>query len=83
MTSDRNPKADTPSTRRRRSEDPIAMGLRRLWTDVEDEAVPDDFLSLLDEIDTRRAQKASVAGSADGTAGEAGSADGTAGKGRA
>ena len=65
MTSDRNPKADTPSTRRRRSEDPIAMGLRRLWADVENEAVPDDFLSLLDEIDTRRTEAAPDTGGTD------------------
>jgi hypothetical protein len=31
------------------------MGLRRLWADVENEEIPEDFLNLLDEIDSRRA----------------------------
>lgn len=59
MTADRKPTppplAPAPAGRGRRDNDPITMGLRRLWADVESEEVPDDFLSLLDEIDSKRA----------------------------
>jgi RNA polymerase sigma-70 factor, ECF subfamily len=34
--------------------DPISSGLRKLWDDVALEPVPDDFLSLLDRIQTER-----------------------------
>ena len=58
MTSDHKPPPGVPASRAtaRKAEDPIAMGLRRLWADVESEAVPDDFLDLLDQIDSRRAE---------------------------
>ncbi|TPE63963.1 hypothetical protein FJQ54_03755 [Sandaracinobacter neustonicus] len=36
-------------------DDPISLGLRKLWAEVEREEVPDDFLDLLDQIDERRA----------------------------
>lgn len=39
---------------RRRAADPIASGLKRLWTDIENEPVPDEFFSLLDSIEERR-----------------------------
>ncbi|MGQ5700646.1 NepR family anti-sigma factor [Sandaracinobacteroides sp. A072] len=39
--------------RRGRSDDPISLGLRQLWADVENEPVPDDFLAILDAIDAR------------------------------
>lgn len=76
MTADRKPPPEIPASRpaTRRSDDPISMGLRRLWADVESEAVPDDFLDLLDQIDSRRAE-----GKADGGAdggGESGSGTG-------
>lgn len=41
--------------------DPIGTGLRQLWTDVENEPVPDDFLNLLDAIDQQRSQKVAQA----------------------
>lgn len=58
MTSDRKPPPAPPASRSsgRRTEDPIVMGLRRLWSEVESEGVPDDFLDLLDQIDSRRAE---------------------------
>ena len=58
MTADRKPPPDMPASRQasRRSDDPISMGLRRLWANVESEAVPDDFLNLLDQIDSRKAE---------------------------
>ena len=37
-------------TGRDRPTDPISRGLRKLWQDVALEPVPDDFLSLLDKI---------------------------------
>lgn len=57
----------------RAASDPIALGLRRLWSEVEKEAVPDDFLDLLDQIDERRSHEATSpdsepAGSKDGCA---------------
>ena len=48
------PLAPAPAARGRRDNDPITMGLRRLWADVESEEVPVDFLNLLDEIDSKR-----------------------------
>jgi hypothetical protein len=32
--------------------DPIASGLRQLWADVEREPVPEEFLDMLDRIDS-------------------------------
>lgn len=45
-----NPATGNPATG---APDPIALGLRKLWADVENEAVPDEFLALLDRIDDR------------------------------
>ena len=33
------------------TDDPVSMGLRKLWKDVEKEPIPDEFLALLDQID--------------------------------
>lgn len=43
----------SPAPRRRRlpTTDPVALGLRSLWRNAEQEALPDDFLDLLDQID--------------------------------
>ena len=72
MTSDHKPPPGVPASRAtdRKYEYPNAMGLRRLWADLESEAVPDDFLDLLDQIDSRRAE-----GKADGD-GDSGSGTG-------
>jgi hypothetical protein len=32
-------------------DDPVIAGLRRLWNDVENEPVPDEFLALLEQIE--------------------------------
>jgi hypothetical protein len=39
---------------RRHANDPVSLGLRKLWEQVEKEPVPDAFLALLDAIDTAR-----------------------------
>ena len=39
---------------RRHANDPVSLGLRKLWEQVEKEPVPDAFLNLLDAIDTAR-----------------------------
>jgi len=46
-----------PPTRRGRkySEDPVSLGLRKLWQSIENEPIPPEFLDLLDAIDTARA----------------------------
>jgi hypothetical protein len=38
------------------SDDPIVLGLKRLYDSVLDEAVPDDFMDLLGQIDAELAQ---------------------------
>lgn len=38
-------------------DDPIVMGLKRLYDSVLDEAVPDEFLSFLARIDQQTAEK--------------------------
>lgn len=38
--------------------DPISAGLKKLFETVADEAIPDDFLNLLDRIDAERAAQA-------------------------
>lgn len=35
----------------RYNNDPVSLGLRKLWQNVEQEAVPTEFLDLLDAID--------------------------------
>lgn len=47
---------NAPRTRRA-ADDPVAAGLRRLWSDVEAEPVPDEFLRLLDAIDEARTDR--------------------------
>jgi hypothetical protein len=37
-------------------DDPIVLGLKRLYDSVLDEAVPDDFMNLLGQIDATLAQ---------------------------
>lgn len=39
------------------SADPIAAGLRRLLASVSEEPVPDEFMRLLDELDSKRSGK--------------------------
>ncbi|PZU45045.1 MAG: hypothetical protein DI568_14310 [Sphingomonas sp.] len=34
-----------------RRDDPVTLGLKQLWADLEKEEVPDEFLDLLDQID--------------------------------
>jgi hypothetical protein len=41
----------------RYAQDPVSMGLRKLWQDVEMEPVPDEFLALLDAIDAAKTPK--------------------------
>lgn len=46
--------APVDGSRRRTSRytnDPVSLGLRKLWQNVEQEAVPAEFLDLLDAID--------------------------------
>jgi hypothetical protein len=38
----------------RYAQDPVSLGLRKLWQDVEKEPVPDEFLALLDAIDAAK-----------------------------
>lgn len=52
----------------RRADDPIALGLRKLWADVEQEDVPDHFLDLLDRIDDHRATAPSESSGAENPA---------------
>lgn len=50
--------AARPGTARRgrgAADDPLAAGLRKLWQDVEQEPVPEEFFDLLDAIDAVRA----------------------------
>lgn len=45
--------------------DPISAGLKKLFERVAEEPIPDEFLSMLDRIDTERATRdASTAGAA-------------------
>ena len=39
----------------RYTNDPVSLGLRKLWQNVEQEAVPAEFLDLLDAIDAASA----------------------------
>lgn len=50
------PDAAAVSKRRtgRYTNDPISLGLRKLWQNVEQEAVPAEFLDLLDAIDSAK-----------------------------
>jgi hypothetical protein len=50
------PKAPSAPVRRssRYAYDPVSLGLRKLWQDVEKEPVPDEFLALLDAIDAAK-----------------------------
>jgi hypothetical protein len=50
---------------RREDADPIADGLKRLWSEVEAEEVPEEFIELLDRID--RARDGATDGTQDGT----------------
>ncbi len=54
----------TPARRGRRvGDDPVSLGLRKLWQDVEHEPVPEEFLDLLDAIDAVRAPGDASSGS--------------------
>lgn len=52
----RPPKTQAAPVRRssRYAHDPVSLGLRKLWQDVEKEPVPDEFLALLDAIDAAK-----------------------------
>jgi hypothetical protein len=58
--------APKPATRRagRKADDPVSLGLRKLWENVEKEPVPDSMLALLDAIDAAH----NAAGAKDGDA---------------
>lgn len=38
----------------RRRQDPIGRKLRKIYTDVVEESVPDEFLAILEEAETRK-----------------------------
>ncbi len=46
--------AGRPGNGRVPAKDAISAGLRKLWAEVEDEPVPDDFMALLDKVDAAR-----------------------------
>lgn len=48
---DEPPAITSRPTRAPSRRDPISAGLRALWASLEDEPVPDDFLTLLDRMD--------------------------------
>jgi hypothetical protein len=54
------PLAAAKSGRRssRYAQDPVSLGLRKLWHELENEPVPAEFLDLLDAIDAARAAPA-------------------------
>lgn len=47
------PAGRPPGNMRQVASDPVTSGLRRMFAEIEDEPIPDDFLRLLDEIDVR------------------------------
>jgi hypothetical protein len=50
-----------PTAARRNSRyahDPVSLGLRKLWHELENEPVPAEFLDLLDAIDAARIEPA-------------------------
>ena len=51
------PPVDSRTARRR--QDPIGRRLRKMYTDVVDESVPNDFLSFLEEADLRQSSAGS------------------------
>jgi hypothetical protein len=53
---DTPPPVDSRTARRR--QDPIGRRLRKMYTDVVDESVPDEFLSFLEEADIRQSASA-------------------------
>ena len=53
---DETPPVDSRTARRR--QDPIGRRLRKMYTDVVDESVPNDFLSFLEEADIRQSASA-------------------------
>jgi Anti-sigma factor NepR len=51
------PPLAAPTAARRNSryaQDPVSLGLRKLWHELENEPVPAEFLDLLDAIDAAR-----------------------------
>ncbi len=57
------PRVDPRIARRR--QDPIGRRLRKIYTDVVEETVPDEFLAILEEAEAKQADPASVAGGVD------------------
>ena len=45
----------------RRRQDPIGRKLRKFYTDVVEESIPDEFLAILEEAETRQADPAGPA----------------------
>lgn len=72
-----DPSVEAVPTRRagRKAEDPVSLGLRKLWEHVEKEPVPDSMLALLDAIDAARSN--SGANESDATAPPLAAGDGS------
>lgn len=49
----------------RRRQDPIGRKLRKIYTDVVEEAVPDEFLAILEEAQARQSDPAGQTGTID------------------
>ncbi len=55
-----------PVTRsRRRTADPIAFGLQKLFEPILNEPVPDEFLAILDRVDAERDRRTQAGGPVD------------------
>lgn len=52
------PAAKSGRRNSRYAQDPVSLGLRKLWHELENEPVPAEFLDLLDAIDAARAAPA-------------------------
>ena len=52
------PVARSPRRSSKYANDPVALGLRKLWQGVEEEPVPDEFMALLDAIDSAQSADA-------------------------
>ena len=49
----------------RRRQDPIGRKLRKIYTDVVEESIPDEFLAILEEAQARQADPAGLSGAVD------------------
>ncbi len=50
----------------KRTADPISQGLQKLFQSVADEAIPEEFMALLDQIDAKAAENPAPIGSPPG-----------------